>query len=83
MKTVFSAIALTIALPTLAFAQAHPHEGHMGQDEHHHSKDCCEGNVDCCKQAEAEGSQMECCNKHAKAVDEKPAADPHAGHQGH
>lgn len=86
MKTIFSAIALTIALPTLAFAQANMpagHDEHQGHMEHHGAKDCCEDKADCCEKMKADGNKMDCCEKQEKAADEKPAADPHAGHQGH
>lgn len=86
MKTILSTLALTLALPTLAFAQANPpagHDQHQGHMEHHGSKDCCEDKADCCEEAKADGRKADCCEKHAKGAGEKPAADPHSGHQGH
>jgi uncharacterized protein involved in copper resistance len=80
MKTIISAIALTIAIP--AYAQtapaADPHAQHKGMD---HSKDS-ESKHDCkacCEKMKQSGGKMECMDKKGEA---KPAA-PASGHEGH
>ena len=71
MKTILTAVALTIAAP--AFAQgnapADPHAGHA--------------KMDCCKEMQAKGKECCCCDKDKAAADAHAGhdkADPHAGH---
>lgn len=76
MKTLFAAIALTIAAP--AFAQADPHAGH---DMSGHKEAGHEGH-ECCKQKDADGSMKDCCK--AMADGKMPACcEKQAGHDGH
>ncbi|HKR16598.1 hypothetical protein [Rhizorhapis sp.] len=83
MKTICSAVALAIALPTLAFAQTNApatseHEGHAMPAMDHDKMD--HKDMDC-EKMKAEGKKMDCCDKHAKDKD-KASADAHAGHEG-
>ena len=68
MKTIMTAIALTIALPAMAHAQATPPAAPK---------------ADCCEKMKAEGKEC-CCKDMAKMDhskhDMKAGADPHAGH---
>lgn len=84
MKTVFSAIALTLAVP--AFAQtapaADPHAQHKDMDHSQHGQtkhDCKE----CCEKMTAKGGQMECMDKKADAKPASADASPHQSHDGH
>ena len=81
MKTLIAAIALTIALPAAANAQAAQHGDHaqhQGMDHGKEHKDCCNHkNADgtpmaCCKEAK-DGKKPPCCDKHAKGQ--------HGGHK--
>ncbi|WP_309663093.1 hypothetical protein [Sphingomonas sp.] len=73
MKTLFATIALTIALPAVAHAQAAPAPAPQA--------DCCEkmkDKMDCCKDMAGK--------KHAghdmmQSGDKAPAADPHQNHK--
>lgn len=68
MKTICSAIALTIAFPAFAAAQTSPAAPtapeHAGHDQPMEHKDM---------------GKMDCCEKHAK---DKAADDAHMGHEG-
>ena len=79
MKTLFGALALTLAVP--AFAQsapaADPHAQHQGMDHSQHQAaqhDCKE----CCEKMKGKDGKMECMDKKGEA---KPAAS--ADHQAH
>ena len=81
MKTLISAIALTLAVP--AFAQtapaADPHAQHLGMDHSQHSQgehDCKE----CCEKMKGKDGKMECMDKKSEA---KPASTDASAHQGH
>ncbi len=83
MKTFIAAMALVVALPAAANAQAaqpahaQEHGDHKGTDHKDH-KGCCEHKkadgtpMNCCKEAK-DGKAMACCAKHEKAGE-------HAGH---
>jgi hypothetical protein len=84
MKTLISAIALTIAVP--AFAQtapaADPHAQHQGMDHSQHKQgkhDCKE----CCDKMKQSGGKMECMDKKGDAKPAAPASGGHEGHAGH
>lgn len=68
MKKLLTAIALTIALPAVAHAQADPAPA---------------SKMECCDKMKAEGKEC-CCKGMAKMDhkkhDMKSGADPHAGH---
>lgn len=85
MKTICSVIALTIALPSLAFAQtATPAASeHSDHDMHHmdHSKMAHE-DMDCQK-LNADGKKSDCCEQHAKKSKDKAATRLHADHEAH
>lgn len=76
MNKILAAIALTIALPAVAYAQSAPAPAPMAN--------CCEtmNDKDCCK----DKSKMDCCKgmDHSKMDhsqhDMKAGANPHAGH---
>ncbi len=79
MKTIFGAIALTLAVP--AFAQtapaADPHARHQGMDHSRHGPtkhDCKE----CCEKMKGKDGKMERMDKKADA---KPASDGANTHQ--
>ena len=81
MKTIISALALTLAVP--AFAQAapaaDPHAQHKGMDHSQHDAgkhDCKE----CCEKMKGKDGKMECMDKKADA---KPASTDASAHQGH
>jgi hypothetical protein len=81
MKTLISAIALTLAVP--AFAQtapaADPHAQHKGMDHSQHQQgkhDCKE----CCEKMKGKDGKMECMDKKSEA---KPASTDASAHQGH
>lgn len=85
MKTIISAIALTLAVP--AFAQtapaADPHAEHKGIDHGQHAakhdcKACCEK----MKQQGGDMSKMECMDKKDGAAPPSAQQD-HQGHSGH
>ena len=67
MKTLFSALALTLAVPAIAQTApaADPHAGHAQQQAMDHSKhkpgehDCKE----CCEKMKQQGGKMECMDK--------------------
>lgn len=71
MKKILSAIALSIALPAVAYGQTAPAPTPKG--------DCCEKmEKPCCKDMKSD-----CCKgmDHSKmGHDMKPGTDPHAGH---
>jgi hypothetical protein len=80
MKTLISAIALTLAVP--AFAQtapaADPHAQHKGMDHSQHQQgkhDC----KDCCEKMKGKDGKMECMDKKSEA---KPATADSNAHQG-
>ena len=82
MKTIISALALIVALPAAANAQAtqpDAHAQHQGMDHGKEHKDCCEHkNADgtpmkCCAEAMKDGKKMACCDKHGEKGE-------HAGH---
>jgi hypothetical protein len=81
MKTLISAIALTLAVP--AFAQtapaADPHAQHQGMDHSQHQQgkhDCKE----CCDKMKQSGGKMECMDKKGDAKSAAPASGGHEGH---
>ena len=90
MKTIIAAVALVIALPAAANAQAShadQHAQHQGMD--HGSMDHGKEHKDCCKHKNADGTPMDCCKpaKDGKAMaccakHEKQQAD-HSGHAKH
>jgi hypothetical protein len=84
MKTLISAIALTLAVP--AFAQtapaADPHAQHKGMDHSQHQQgkhDCKE----CCEKMKGKDGKMECMDKKAEAKPASAEANAHQGHAGH
>jgi hypothetical protein len=84
MKTIISAIALTLAVP--AFAQtapaADPHAQHKGMDHSQHDAgkhDCKE----CCEKMKGKDTKMECMDKKADAKPASTDAGAHQGHSGH
>lgn len=84
MKTLISAIALTLALP--AFAQtapaADPHAQHKGMDHSQHQQgkhDCKE----CCEKMKGQDGKMECMDKKPEANPASADAGAHQGHTGH
>jgi hypothetical protein len=84
MKTIISAIALTLAVP--AFAQtapaADPHAQHKGMDHSQHDAgkhDCKE----CCEKMKGKDGKMECMDKKADAKPASTDASAHQGHSGH
>ena len=86
MKTICSVIALTIALPSLAFAQTTTPAAseHSDHDMPHmdHSKMAHEEDMDCQK-LNADGKKSDCCEQPAKKSKDKAATDLHAGHEAH
>ena len=88
MKTIIAAVALVIALPAAANAQAAQpghadhHADHKGMDHGKEHKDCCKHKnadgtpMDCCKPGK-DGKMAACCEKHAEKQ------DAHAGHKQH
>ena len=81
MKTLISAIALTLAVP--AFAQtapaADPHAQHQGMDHSQHQQgkhDC----KDCCDKMKQSGGKMDCMDKKGEAKPAAPASGGHAAH---
>jgi hypothetical protein len=84
MKTIISAIALTLAVP--AFAQtapaADPHAQHKGMDHSQHDAgkhDCKE----CCEKMQGKDGKMECMDKKSDAKPASTDASAHQGHSGH
>ena len=84
MKTIFGAIALTLAVP--AFAQTapavDPHAAHKGMDHSKHS----EGKHDCkacCEKMKQSGGKMKCMDKKGEAKPAASSSGDHAGHEGH
>jgi hypothetical protein len=84
MKTIISAIALTLAVP--AFAQtapaADPHAQHKGMDHSQHDAgkhDCKE----CCEKMKGKDGKMECMDKKSDAKPASTDASAHQGHSGH
>lgn len=69
MKTLLSAIALSIALPAVAHAQTAPTPPPAAEPEH----ECC---------CEKMNRPMACCEKQGDRADRPDGApDPHAGHK--
>ena len=81
MKTLISAIALTLAVP--AFAQTapatDPHAQHKGMDHGQGKHDCKE----CCEKMKGKDGKMECMDKKAEAKPAPTDASAHQGHTGH
>ena len=84
MKTLISAIALTLAVP--AFAQtapaADPHAQHKGMDHSQHADgkhDCKE----CCEKMKGKDGKMECMDTKGEAKPASTDASDHQGHSGH
>ena len=84
MKTLISAIALTLAVP--AFAQtapaADPHAQHQGMDHSQHQQgkhDCKE----CCEKMKGKDGKMECMDKKSEAKPDSTDASAHQGHTSH
>ena len=81
MKTLVSAIALTIAVP--AFAQTapatDPHAQHKGMGHGQGKHDCKE----CCEKMKGKDGKMECMEKKAEAKPASTDASAHQGHTGH
>jgi hypothetical protein len=87
MKTIFSAIALTLAAP--AFAQAapaaDPHAGHampagMDHSKHQQGKHDCK---ECCEKMKGKDGKMECMDKKSESDPASTDASTHQGHTGH
>ena len=81
MKTLISAIALTLAVPAFARTApaADPHAQHKGMDHSQHQQgkhDCKE----CCEKMKGKDGKMECMDKKSEA---KPASTDASAHQGH
>jgi hypothetical protein len=82
MKTIFGALALTLAAP--AFAQAAPaadsHAQHQGMDHSQHSgakHDC----KDCCEQMKGKDGKMDCMKDEAgKTAAPTAPAQTNGGH---
>ena len=84
MKTIFGAIALTLAVP--AFAQtapaADPHAQHKGMDYNQHGQtkhDCKE----CCEKMKGKDGKMECMDKKGERKPASADVSAHQGHDGH
>ena len=69
MKSYLTAVALTIALPTVALAQTPPPPAPK---------------MECCEKMKADGKECSCCKDMAKKDQSghggKAGSDPHAGH---
>ena len=89
MKTFIAAIALTIALPAAANAQAAQHGDHNAQHEGNHAQhqgmDHGKEHKDCCDHKGANGKSMDCCKEKQGKMDccdkhEQQGKAAHAGH---
>ena len=82
MKKILAAIALTIALPAMANAQAATAAPKADCCEKMKDMDCCkDGKMDCCKDmAKMDHSQHDMSKMDHSKHDMKAGADPHAGH---
>lgn len=77
MKTFIAALALSVAFPAVAHAQASQAEDHAQHQGMNHD--------DCCDHKKADGSPMDCCKekdgKHADCCQDAKGHDKHAGHE--
>lgn len=82
MKTLLSALALTVAVPAVAQTApaADPHAQHKGMDQSQHQPgkhDCKE----CCEKMKGKDGKMDCMDK--KGEGKAPASSAQQDHQGH
>lgn len=86
MKTIIAAIALTIALPAAANAQAAQqgdHSQHQGNHGQHKDMDHQKDHKDCCKHKNADGSAMDCCKEKNGKLPECCKGHDQKGHDAH